>query len=86
MQCINCDKPAVWVFKATGIAERGYCNPHLPGAYRFTKNVSPVEVVAEEIKFEDNVKPEAFESEEPAAEPVKKTRARKAPVEESEEA
>ena len=41
MQCINCDKPAVWLFKASGVATRGYCNPHLPAAYRSTKNVTP---------------------------------------------
>jgi hypothetical protein len=84
MQCINCTMPAVWVFKATGVAERGYCNPHLPAAYRGTRNVTPADAVPVEVVFEDNVKPEAFESEDPSPAPVvKKSRARKPdPVEE----
>ncbi len=90
MQCINCDKPGVWLFKAAGVADRVYCNVHLPAAYRGTKNVSPVEERPATPAFEDSVKPEAFFDEaaeavleEAAAAPtVKRTRTRKPKVEE----
>lgn len=67
MECVNCDKPAVWLFKATGVAERAYCNVHLPAAYRGTKNVRPyVAPVVEEVLAEAAASPT-----------VKKTRTRK---------
>jgi hypothetical protein len=49
MHCINCAKDAVWIFKASGVRETPYCNPHLPSAYRGTKNVTPVEALPETV-------------------------------------
>ena len=66
MECVNCDKPAVWLFKASGVAERGYCNVHLPAAYRGTKNVRPYEAHVEEVLAEAAASPT-----------VKRTRTRK---------
>jgi hypothetical protein len=42
MHCINCDNDAVWLFKANGVNDTPYCNPHLPYAYRGSKNVTPL--------------------------------------------
>lgn len=52
MQCINCEQPAIWLFKATGVADREYCNVHLPSAYRGTKNVRPIEKPAQQGVFD----------------------------------
>ena len=42
MHCINCENDAVWLFKANGVNDAPYCNPHLPYAYRGSKNVTPL--------------------------------------------
>lgn len=76
MDCINCGNPAVWVFKASGVAERGYCNVHLPSAYRGTKNVRPAD---KPVYFEDDpAKVEGAPVEAAASPTAKKSRAKKA--------
>jgi hypothetical protein len=79
MQCINCDQPAVWLFKAVGVADREYCNVHLPAAYRGTKNVTPLEKPAPAGVFEKITPEEEAVLAETAASPTVRRARRKAP-------
>lgn len=67
MNCVNCTREAVWLFKAAGVRETPYCNPHLPAAYRGTKFVRPVEDHPDVVILAPRVAPEAPLSEEDVA-------------------
>lgn len=41
MNCINCEREARWIFAVSGIADRPYCDAHLPSLYRGTGSVQP---------------------------------------------